>query len=1490
MSTTIDERVVEMRFDNKQFESNVQTSLNTLNDLKRGLDLSGAAKGLGEIANTAKNFTLDGLTAGVDTVHAKFSYLQATIQHQLNNIVDSAINAGKRITSALTIKPVNEGFSEYELKMGSIQTIMSSTGEDLETVNAKLAELNEYSDKTIYSFSDMTSNIGKFTNAGVKLDDAVNAIKGVSNVAAVSGANANEASRAMYNFAQALSSGYVKLIDWKSIENANMATVEFKQLLIDTAVELGTLVKVGDKYESTTTDLNGNVSELFDSTRMFNDSLSAQWMTTDVLVKTLNMYADETTEIGKKAYASAQDVKTFTQLYDTLKESAQSGWATSWELVVGDFEEAKATLTELNGVMGELIGSSADARNMVLKGWKDDGGRESLIQSFRNLYGSIQSVVEPIKEAWEAIFPTSNEQKIQSLLNITKAFENFTANFKLVGKDSENLQRTFKGLFAVLDIVKQAFSSVWDIISPYVSKIDDLGSAILEMTANWGDWLVNLNQSIKDSGGFSEVLGELMDFFTGIVANPGDFFDSIVAGLNKFVEKIKELAGILGFNIDFSEFKPFEGLLERINERFSGIKERVTEMKNAITAAFSELGLFLANCKFIQALVKIWDAVKEMSVAILDLLGGTMSNLASKMGDADFNTIFDGINTASLSGIAIALVSFLKATKEAVEEGGFFTNLVGILKDVRDCLETYQQKIKSEILLKIASAVGILAASLLVISLIDSAKLTGALAGMTVLFTELVGSLAILDTLGGSMKNAAKTAVMMIATGAAIFILAGALKKIGELDLADIGEGLLGIGGLLTELGVFLKAANLDKGGISTSVGIVILATALNVLASACSKIGNLDMPVIIQGLIGIGVLLGEIAIFTKVTANAQGMISTGVALIALGTGMRILASAIEKLGSMDKFALIKGLTAMGAALAELYVAILALKFIPNGDLLAIGASLMIISVAMNALGTALKIMGSMDGNEISSALIVMGIALAEFAIALNLMKSTLAGAAALLVAAAAIAVLTPSLILLGAMSWESIIKGLVSLAGAFVILGVAGAVLGPLAPAILAVSGALALAGVGIAAMGVGVTAVGVGLMAIATAFSLLATVSASGAMAIVTALTVIVTGVSGLIPVIIGKIGEGIIAFAKVITEGAPAILEAFIVLVECIVKALIESVPLIVEGIFTLLEKIFETIDEYMPKLVQLAYDILVSMLNKIADNIGQVVQTGVDIVLGFIDGISKKIPDIIQAGFDMLLNFINGITDCINTNTPLLIEAISNLVHALVDAAVDVITGGVDLFIGAGGDLINGLIKGLGESLGSLISKVKEIGGSILTAIKDVLGINSPSKEFAEVGKFADEGLIVGMKKYSEKVNDVAGNVGSDALNSMSNAISGISDSVDGNIDYQPTIRPVLDLTNIESGAGRLNTMLNQSHVASIAGSYRSPGQIAAETESTESLLSRMSARYADQLSSALSKSNTPINLQVTLEGDAAKVFKLVRTENDKFIKSAGYSPL
>ena len=450
MSTEIEQRVVQMRFDNQQFESGTKTTMSTLEKLKASLkfdnvknSFNSISQGFGKISDSMKNVDTEGFKSNVESVRVKFSALEVFAVTALQRISNFAITAGKNLVSAFTIDPIRDGFKEYELKMSSIRTIMSSTGEDLQTVKRHLEDLNTYSDQTIYSFSDMTENIGKFTNAGVKLDVAVQAIKGVSSLAAVSGANANEASRAMYNFAQALSAGHVKLIDWKSIENANMATVEFKNQLLEAGVAAGTLAREGDgMYRVLTKNANGSeMKELINATTLFNDSLQQQWMTTDVLIGTLGDYADVNTEIGKKAMEAATEVTTFTGMMDALKEAAGSGWATTWELIFGDLEQAKVLWTSVNNVVSEWIGNFNKSRNDILQTWNALGGREDLLKGLSNIFKNLGNILGAVGRAFREVFPRLTGYK---LVEFTEGFKNLTEKLMLSENTLDGITNIYK--------------------------------------------------------------------------------------------------------------------------------------------------------------------------------------------------------------------------------------------------------------------------------------------------------------------------------------------------------------------------------------------------------------------------------------------------------------------------------------------------------------------------------------------------------------------------------------------------------------------------------------------------------------------------------------------------------------------------------------------------------------------------------------------------------------------------------------------------------------------------------------------------------------------------------------------------------------------------------------------------------------------------------------------------------------------------------------
>ena len=382
MSRVVDERVVSMQFDNKQFEKNAATSIGTLEKLKRSLNLSGASKGLENVNAAAKKCNLSPISNAAETVGLKFNAMYTIADQSLRNIVNSAMAAGKRITSALTIDPIKTGFQEYETQINAVQTILANTqskGTTLDDVNAALDTLNTYADKTIYNFTEMTRNIGTFTAAGVDLDTAVNSIQGIANLAAVSGSTSQQASTAMYQLSQALAAGTVKLMDWNSVVNAGMGGQVFQDALKETARAHGIAI-----------------DQMIEDQGSFRETLKDGWLSSEILTDTLQKFTltteglsdaqieanrqmlaskgyteaqiEEIFKLGETATNAATKVKTFTQLWDTLKEAAQSGWTQTWELIVGDFEEAKELWTGVSDTIGGFINRMSESRNSVLGG------------------------------------------------------------------------------------------------------------------------------------------------------------------------------------------------------------------------------------------------------------------------------------------------------------------------------------------------------------------------------------------------------------------------------------------------------------------------------------------------------------------------------------------------------------------------------------------------------------------------------------------------------------------------------------------------------------------------------------------------------------------------------------------------------------------------------------------------------------------------------------------------------------------------------------------------------------------------------------------------------------------------------------------------------------------------------------------------------------------------------------------------------------------
>ena len=390
--SSIDQRVVQMEFDNKQFEKGIQTTLKSLEELQKGLDLKGATDGIKNIEKSVNNMDVSGIQKTVESIAGHFTWLGRTVDRIIDNLTTRIISLGSNFVESMSINQVYAGWDKYGEKVKSVATIMNATGLTVDQVNQSLEKLNWFTDETSYNFTDMVNNIGKFTAVDVPLEDAVTAMQGIANAAALSGQGVNEASRAMYNFSQAMGTGALLLQDWKSIELANMATTEFKNQLIQSGLAVGTLVKEGDKFVTTTKNGTGSILSFTSASEGFRDSLSARWINTEVMMDTFKKYGEYADEIykitqregitaaqamermgksemdlGERAFKAAQEYRTFTDAIEATKDAVSTGWMQSFEIIFGNYEKAKSIWTSLGNTLWDIFASGTEARNQMLE-------------------------------------------------------------------------------------------------------------------------------------------------------------------------------------------------------------------------------------------------------------------------------------------------------------------------------------------------------------------------------------------------------------------------------------------------------------------------------------------------------------------------------------------------------------------------------------------------------------------------------------------------------------------------------------------------------------------------------------------------------------------------------------------------------------------------------------------------------------------------------------------------------------------------------------------------------------------------------------------------------------------------------------------------------------------------------------------------------------------------------------------------------------------
>ena len=1360
MSKEVDERVVEMRFNNALFENKVQQTMRSLTALNEKLMFKGAEKGFEKVSDASEKVKFNALLNALDNLSQKFSAVEVIGVTALMRITNQAVDAGERLVKALSLDPIISGFQEYETQINAVQTILANTsskGTTLDQVNAALDELNHYADLTIYNFTEMTRNIGTFTAAGVDLNTSVSAIKGIANLAAVSGSASQQASTAMYQLSQALASGTVKLQDWNSVVNAGMGGQVFQDALKETARVHGIAIDSMIKKEGS-----------------FRETLSKGWLTSSILTETLQKftgdlneetlksigYTDEQIkkimEMGKTANDAATKVKTFSQLKDTLTEALQSGWTQTWQTIIGDFEEAKELFTRFSDVFSDLINKSSEARNTVLAGglntgWQqlstalgdsadfysqmlekvmlangsisqkqiDDAGsfvkalqqggvsaeqlqnglkesykqlsvlgalsddalkakkldpaqvrslaksfeevnqkvadgsldldiyskkigelsgREHLIESIWNVFEALEKVVEPVARAWQKIFsPITADQ----IYNIAKSIDEFTAKLSISDETADKIERTFSGIFAVLNVWKNVLLTVSKVLGEVFNAVSPLAGGFLSITASLGDCLVEMANAVNNSKTFKTTL------------------DGIHWIIGKVSEGMQTFAGVL---TDVSNnvsvvFDPLKTLGEWFENFISFITPKLKWLADKIGEIFEELG----------------------------------SGASGAFGNLNGNALWGFANAGMIAGLIAGIKGFLEAFKDI---GSTVKDTIGgvaeLLNKLGEAVTAWKNNKNAETLKTISTAVAILAGSLVVLSMVKPERLAASTGAMIALFAELLVALAIYDEIAKKTKTVGKGTSSMVVMAAGVLILTSALKKISEIETEKLLTSVIALGAVMAELvAAQVAISKWAKDGAKHAMSMLAMAAAVRVLAEAVEQLADLGWDGIEKGLIAVAGLLAEVAAFSGLSNFGGLTAGKAVGILILAAALSVLEKSVSAFSKMPVDELQNGIGVLGAILGE--IAVFSMLSNPAEHVLSTATALTILSGGLLILSNALANLGGMTLGQIGVALAAMAGGLIEMGVALTLVKGSLGSATSFLIMSVVLNALVSPLKSLGEMSLEEIGHGLLAVGGALGIFAIAVGTMSLAGPIVIAVSAALSL---------------------LAGSFALLL-----GTMAAVSLMPLRVEA----LVVALGTLGSAIGVFIAGVIAGlgtaAGSIAIAIAEIIVAVCNAIAQAVPAIGNALAQLIVAICNVIVQCSEPIGQALF------------TLGTVViQTIIDLIAWAWDGGGEG-GGIKGALSELLGNIVAWLSEHLN---PI------NLFGGLL--------GTISGFFGKIGEYMSqGLANGLntGASVQIANNGVQTLCNKVKDFFRNAFGINSPSTWMRELGQWFAPGLINGL---------------------------------------------------------------------------------------------------------------------------------------------------
>lgn len=1518
MSTTIDQNVVEMRFENGQFEQGVSQSMSSIEKLKQSLNFDSVS------ASAAQ---------GVNVVVQGFDMLNYALANIVSNLANNAWTKLISVVKSLSVDNIAAGWSKYTTLMDGVQVIMSSTRDQWEDQNAQMEymtqqmeKLNWYTDETSWNMVDMTSNIGKFISAGVDIDTATTAMMGIGSWAGQSGAKVDQMSRAMYNLSQAMGMGTVKVQDWMSIENANMATKEFKETVIATALEMGQL-----EYNA-----DGNViafdkfgHEVEVTAETFRSTLAAGWFTGDVLTSTLKKYGDfaeglhktvdetgltaaellghiedykkamesgedmttwvqevaaeehvtnvqalsegleylssDYNALGYAAFKASQETRTFAALQEAMKDAVSSAWMGIFQVIFGNYLESKELwsawaeelyevfvdpLNEVKRILDQAFNYFGASENFLQAMWNTwynikgvimavgDGiaslipdnvaskilyfsqdllrftekmklidlpyysdfenikdGVASLLSVVKNLWKNIQTIAGAIGDAWERIFPRNKKNDV---ITITEAFRNFaewlekvSEKFVLSNESAEKLERTFAGVFAVVDILKELLFALIEPFAEVEEGENGLVTGALSVTATIGDWLVMLRDWIKENDIFRTAVQAVVNFIKSIPGKLDAVSKELFGlGLDELWVKIKDAAQsawetIVNFFKNIPTYAEqasqalfgmsLDELWNKIKEAASSAWETIKEVAGKIRDVLRETfgknsdetestadGVVDNGNRVAETIDNISEKVnllKEAWEKVKPYLDEFVEGLKSAFDEESFN--FEGIGKGLAGGgvfvvlltVSNLIMTFIDAIKKLdKEKDTIVKSISGMFNSISGAFKSLSQRISADTIKTIATAILELAAAIFILSIIDSVKMASSATVIAALMLELAGIMKMFDEMSLDKSKFTQIKQVLLELMVAIGEITAAIILIAREDINACTSAAEMIAGLLAEVALiviaFGKLDGLDEGQMTkAALASMLMGVVILEIAASLMMVGNLPVEGITAGALALSGVLAVLTICIAALGEAQGNLAKGAAAsLLMGIALLEIAVALSIIGGIAPENLLAGTLALAGILTVLTLVLIALGE-AEGNIIKGAAALTLASVSLILIAGALAIVSAVVGSG-------------------NIIESLVALAAAL------------AIVLIAAIPAEKLSIGLLALGAAVALIG---------AGAMMAGAGLVLFAEAVERLVAAGPGAVDILVDGLASFFTMIPTLITKVGQAFVNLIKVfidskntILEGINTMIdimyeaamnglPKLLTVVETFLIGVLDVLINITPKIFEFLTTFFNNLWPFLIEQSPQLCETLVKLTMDALDALVAITFKITESALAILMDILNQLAENIAPITAKLVEILIGTItgtfDGLTAALPQLMESVWNFVITMINSFADGLDDHAKQLKEAIDHLCVSVWEAIKTFfgIHSPSTKFSELAHNMIQGMINGLGEMIGKAKEKITELADKVLTAICNFFGVDKPTdmSELGKMGKDIIQNMIDGISnmigKAKEKITELADKV-------------------------------------------------------------------------------------------------------------------------------------